>query len=161
MQLETSLGNINLEIHCDFSPRTSWNFLTLCERGYYDDTIFHRLVPGFMYGRTKLKFIPLCYYCHSTATLLQLILLLLPPLLLCLLLALSLIYCIHIFVVSRLIYQLFNILCHALTHSHTRNFSQAAGRWPHRHGKWWRLRVGHALSRRVRLPSGPRQERGG
>lgn len=48
VQLQTSEGNINLEVHCDWSPRTSWNFLTLCERGYYDDTIFHRLVPGFM-----------------------------------------------------------------------------------------------------------------
>lgn len=29
-------------------PRTAWNFLTLCERGYYDNTKFHRLVPGFV-----------------------------------------------------------------------------------------------------------------
>ena len=30
------------------AQRTSWNFITLCERGYYDETIFHRLVPGFI-----------------------------------------------------------------------------------------------------------------
>mmetsp|Transcript_1198 Transcript_1198/g.1951 ORF Transcript_1198/g.1951 Transcript_1198/m.1951 type:complete len:562 (+) Transcript_1198:133-1818(+) len=47
VQLQTSMGNINLEIHCDWSPRTAWNFITLCERGYYDNTKFHRLVPGF------------------------------------------------------------------------------------------------------------------
>ena len=30
------------------APRTSWNFVELCQRGYYDGTRFHRLVPGFM-----------------------------------------------------------------------------------------------------------------
>lgn len=30
------------------APRTSWNFVTLCEKGYYNDTKFHRLVPGFV-----------------------------------------------------------------------------------------------------------------
>lgn len=48
MQLQTSHGNLNLEIHCDIAMRTSWNFLALCERGYYDNLKFHRLVPGFM-----------------------------------------------------------------------------------------------------------------
>jgi peptidyl-prolyl cis-trans isomerase-like 2 len=48
VQLQTSLGNINLEVHCNFVPRTSWNFLTLCQRGYYDGLTFHRLIPGFM-----------------------------------------------------------------------------------------------------------------
>ena len=47
VQLQTSQGQINLEVHCDLAPRTSWNFLTLCERGYYDGKSFHRLVPGF------------------------------------------------------------------------------------------------------------------
>ena len=28
--------------------RVCWNFITLCERGYYDNVPFHRLVPGFM-----------------------------------------------------------------------------------------------------------------
>lgn len=28
--------------------RACWNFITLCERGYYDGVPFHRLVPGFM-----------------------------------------------------------------------------------------------------------------
>lgn len=48
VQLQTSLGNLNIEIHCDLAPRTSWNFITLCQRGYYDNTIFHRLVTDFM-----------------------------------------------------------------------------------------------------------------
>lgn len=48
VRLHTNLGNINLELHCDLVPRTCHNFLELCERGYYKDTIFHRVIPGFM-----------------------------------------------------------------------------------------------------------------
>ena len=42
VQIQTSMGNINLEIHCDIAMQASWNFITLCDRGYYDDTIIHR-----------------------------------------------------------------------------------------------------------------------
>lgn len=48
VQLQTSAGNLNVEIHCDITPQTSWNFITLCSRGYYDNTKFHRLVPQFI-----------------------------------------------------------------------------------------------------------------
>ena len=48
VQLQTSIGNLNLELHCDIATRATWNFITLCERGYYDGLPFHRLVPGFM-----------------------------------------------------------------------------------------------------------------
>lgn len=48
VQLQTTHGNLNLEVHCDMAPATSWNFLTLCKQGYYDGVIFHRLVPGFV-----------------------------------------------------------------------------------------------------------------
>lgn len=48
MQIQTTLGNLNIEVHCDIAPRTAWNFITLCQRGYYDDTPLHRLVKGFM-----------------------------------------------------------------------------------------------------------------
>lgn len=48
VQLQTSQGNINLEVHCDQAPMTSWNFLSLCRKGYYDGVRFHRLVPGFV-----------------------------------------------------------------------------------------------------------------
>ena len=43
-----SHGNINLEVHCDFVPMTSENFLGLCASGAYDGTPIHRLIPGFM-----------------------------------------------------------------------------------------------------------------
>ena len=48
VRLHTTLGNINLELHADLTPRTAHNFMELCERGYYKDTIFHRVIPGFM-----------------------------------------------------------------------------------------------------------------
>ena len=48
VQLLTSLGPLNLELHCKEAPKTCDNFLQLCKRGYYDKTIFHRLIKHFM-----------------------------------------------------------------------------------------------------------------
>lgn len=47
-RLRTSLGDLNVELHCDIVPRTCENFLVLCEEGYYDGTPFHRCVRNFM-----------------------------------------------------------------------------------------------------------------
>ena len=46
--LHTDLGTLKLEIYCDIVPRTSFNFLALAASGYYDGTLFHRNVKGFM-----------------------------------------------------------------------------------------------------------------
>lgn len=48
VQLQTSHGNLNVEVRTDIAMRTGWNFVTLCKRGYYDNTSFDRLIPGFM-----------------------------------------------------------------------------------------------------------------
>mmetsp|Transcript_46121 Transcript_46121/g.116121 ORF Transcript_46121/g.116121 Transcript_46121/m.116121 type:complete len:348 (+) Transcript_46121:101-1144(+) len=48
VSIVTNKGPLNLELHCDLAPLTCENFLTHCENGYYDGTIFHRLIPGFM-----------------------------------------------------------------------------------------------------------------
>jgi peptidyl-prolyl cis-trans isomerase-like protein 2 len=48
MRLHTSLGDLNLELHCDMAPRTCENFFVLAEGGYYNDTIFHRSIRSFM-----------------------------------------------------------------------------------------------------------------
>mmetsp|Transcript_21746 Transcript_21746/g.55163 ORF Transcript_21746/g.55163 Transcript_21746/m.55163 type:complete len:579 (-) Transcript_21746:91-1827(-) len=48
VQLATSLGAINLELHADLVPKTVENFITLAKRGYYDGTVFHRLLKNFM-----------------------------------------------------------------------------------------------------------------
>ena len=46
--LHTDLGTLKLEIYCDIVPRTSFNFLALAASGYYDNTLFHRNIKGFM-----------------------------------------------------------------------------------------------------------------
>ncbi|KAJ2994786.1 hypothetical protein NUW58_g1458 [Xylaria curta] len=46
--LHTTLGDLSVELFAKQTPLTSRNFLQLCTDGYYDNTIFHRLVPGFI-----------------------------------------------------------------------------------------------------------------
>jgi len=46
--LHTNLGDIKIEIFCDQVPLASENFLALCASGYYNNTIFHRNIRGFM-----------------------------------------------------------------------------------------------------------------
>ncbi|KAI1780415.1 cyclophilin-like protein [Hypoxylon cercidicola] len=46
--LHTTLGELSVELFAKQTPLTSRNFLQLCLDGYYDNTIFHRLVPGFI-----------------------------------------------------------------------------------------------------------------
>jgi peptidyl-prolyl cis-trans isomerase SDCCAG10 len=46
--LLTTAGDIELELFAKQTPLASRNFLQLCLDGYYDSTIFHRLVPGFI-----------------------------------------------------------------------------------------------------------------
>ncbi len=46
--LETSLGRIVVELDPAKAPRTVENFLNYVKTGYYDGTIFHRVIPDFM-----------------------------------------------------------------------------------------------------------------
>ncbi|MCB1747288.1 MAG: peptidyl-prolyl cis-trans isomerase [Gammaproteobacteria bacterium] len=46
--LETTLGNIKLELDEQAAPETARNFLEYVESGFYDGTIFHRVINGFM-----------------------------------------------------------------------------------------------------------------
>ena len=46
--LETNSGEILLDLFAKQTPLASRNFLQLCLDGYYTNTIFHRLVPGFI-----------------------------------------------------------------------------------------------------------------
>ncbi|KAK6923958.1 Cyclophilin-type peptidyl-prolyl cis-trans isomerase domain [Dillenia turbinata] len=48
VQLHTTHGDLNIELHCDIAPRTCENFITLCEQGYYDGISFHRNIRNFM-----------------------------------------------------------------------------------------------------------------
>ncbi len=46
--LETSMGNIVLELDADKAPVTVENFLKYVDDGFYDGTVFHRVIPTFM-----------------------------------------------------------------------------------------------------------------
>ena len=46
--LETNKGTIRFELLESDAPKTTENFITLAERGYYDGIIFHRVIKGFM-----------------------------------------------------------------------------------------------------------------
>lgn len=48
VQLHTSKGVLVFLLHCEKAPKTCYNFLLLCQSGYYNNTKFHRLIPGFM-----------------------------------------------------------------------------------------------------------------
>ena len=46
--ISTSAGDIHVELNADQAPITVANFLKLAEDGYYNGTIFHRIIDGFM-----------------------------------------------------------------------------------------------------------------
>src|SRR5574343_1686909 len=46
--LNTNYGPITLELDSEHAPKTVENFLTYVESGHYDNTIFHRVINGFM-----------------------------------------------------------------------------------------------------------------
>jgi len=46
--LHTTHGDIKVELFCELAPRACKNFLALCAKKYYDGTIFHRNIPGFI-----------------------------------------------------------------------------------------------------------------
>ncbi|XP_066465955.1 RING-type E3 ubiquitin-protein ligase PPIL2 isoform X2 [Tiliqua scincoides] len=48
VRLHTNKGDLNLELHCDMTPKTCENFIKLCKKNYYDGTIFHRSIRNFM-----------------------------------------------------------------------------------------------------------------
>ena len=48
IRIETNKGNIVLELYPDKAPKTVANFLQYIEDGFYENTIFHRVINGFM-----------------------------------------------------------------------------------------------------------------
>jgi len=46
--MKTSMGEIKLELDAEKAPITVANFLEYAKAGYYDGTIFHRVIPNFM-----------------------------------------------------------------------------------------------------------------
>ncbi len=48
IKLTTSAGDIIIQLNSDKAPLSSANFLTYVNEGFYNGTIFHRVIPGFM-----------------------------------------------------------------------------------------------------------------
>ncbi|MEG0570394.1 MAG: peptidylprolyl isomerase [Oscillospiraceae bacterium] len=47
--IEMEIGNkIEIELYPEIAPNTVANFISLVQKGFYDKTIFHRVIPGFM-----------------------------------------------------------------------------------------------------------------
>jgi cyclophilin family peptidyl-prolyl cis-trans isomerase len=46
--IETNLGAIEIELYPDKAPKTVENFIKLIKKNFYDGTLFHRVVPGFV-----------------------------------------------------------------------------------------------------------------
>jgi peptidyl-prolyl cis-trans isomerase A (cyclophilin A)/peptidyl-prolyl cis-trans isomerase B (cyclophilin B) len=48
VEIRTNLGIIQIELFPEKAPKTVENFLQYVKRGFYQDSIFHRVIPGFM-----------------------------------------------------------------------------------------------------------------
>jgi cyclophilin family peptidyl-prolyl cis-trans isomerase len=48
VEISTSLGSIRAELYADKAPKTVENFLQYAKAEFYDGTVFHRVIPGFM-----------------------------------------------------------------------------------------------------------------
>jgi peptidyl-prolyl cis-trans isomerase B (cyclophilin B) len=48
VKIETSMGEIEVELYEDKAPKSVANFLAYVKEGHYDGTIFHRVINGFM-----------------------------------------------------------------------------------------------------------------
>ena len=48
VELKTSLGTVVIDLYPENAPQTVDNFLQYVKDGFYDGTVFHRVIPGFM-----------------------------------------------------------------------------------------------------------------
>jgi len=46
--IKTDLGNIEVELFDQSAPKATANFVKLANEGFYDDVVFHRVIPGFV-----------------------------------------------------------------------------------------------------------------
>jgi cyclophilin family peptidyl-prolyl cis-trans isomerase len=46
--ISTDLGDIEADLFTTDAPKAAGNFVELANKGYYDDVIFHRVIPGFV-----------------------------------------------------------------------------------------------------------------
>ena len=46
--IATEIGDIEIELYDESAPKAAKNFIDLAKKGFYDDVIFHRVIPGFV-----------------------------------------------------------------------------------------------------------------
>jgi cyclophilin family peptidyl-prolyl cis-trans isomerase len=46
--IATEHGDIEIDLFTQAAPKTAQNFVDLAKKGFYDDVIFHRVIPGFV-----------------------------------------------------------------------------------------------------------------
>jgi cyclophilin family peptidyl-prolyl cis-trans isomerase len=46
--IATEIGDIEVELYDQAAPKATRNFIDLATKGFYDDVIFHRVIPGFV-----------------------------------------------------------------------------------------------------------------
>src|ERR1051326_5476732 len=46
--IATNLGAIELQLFMNDAPKAAQNFIDLARKGFYDDVVFHRVIPGFV-----------------------------------------------------------------------------------------------------------------
>src|SRR4051795_8586785 len=46
--ISTDLGDIEVDLFDESAPKAAGNFVKLAEQGFYDDVVFHRVIPGFV-----------------------------------------------------------------------------------------------------------------
>ena len=46
--IHTEKGDIQVELYSDSAPKAAGNFVDLARKGFYDDVVFHRVIPGFV-----------------------------------------------------------------------------------------------------------------
>jgi len=46
--ITTELGDIEADLFTEGAPKAAQNFIDLANKGFYDDVIFHRVIPGFV-----------------------------------------------------------------------------------------------------------------
>ena len=46
--IATDLGDIEIELYTTDAPKAAQNFVDLANKGFYDDVVFHRVIPGFV-----------------------------------------------------------------------------------------------------------------
>lgn len=48
VRFSTNLGDIDIELFADDAPISTQNFLSYVDEGFFDGTVFHRVIPGFV-----------------------------------------------------------------------------------------------------------------